>query len=283
MSIGYEVSLTPLHMLTFYNAIANNGKMVKPFFVQGIKRNGKFIEQNKTEVINPAICAKSNIAQVIPLMIAVIENEKGTATNIRSKQYKIAGKTGTNWIDYANKKKGDKTKYQASFAGFFPAENPKYSCIVLVNNPTENGFYGGTVAAPVFKEIADKVFALDLDLHRAYAIKEVQTVPYTKNGNNQDVQLVLNDLKIPFDAENSSWIIANAKAEKLALKTRRIEQDLRNGFIPDLKGMGIQDVLFLLENYGLTVHFSGKGSIKKQSLEKGARFEEGSKIALDLA
>ncbi|MEE2699862.1 MAG: penicillin-binding protein [Bacteroidota bacterium] len=283
MSIGYEVSLTPLHMLTFYNAIANNGKMLKPLFVEGIKRNGKFIEQNKTITINPSICAKSNIAQVIPLMVAVVENENGTATNIRSKQYKIAGKTGTSQLKYWERKEGEESRYQASFAGFFPADNPKYSCIVLVNNPTENGFYGGTVAAPVFKEIADKVFASDLDLHQAITAKANKKAPYTKNGYNEDVQFVLNELRIPIDTEDATWIIASVKAEKVALKTRKIEQDLKNGLIPSLKGMGIQDALFLLENNGLQVHFSGKGVIKSQSLKKGEQFKNGSKIILELA
>ncbi len=281
MSIGYEVSLTPLHILTFYNAIANNGKMVKPIFVSGIKRNDKFIEQNKTEVINPAICAKTNIEKIIPLMIDVVE--RGTATNIKSNQYKIAGKTGTSQVRYWERKKGEEQRYQASFAGFFPADNPKYSCIVLINNPTENGFYGGIVAAPIFKEIADKVFASDLDLHEVFLSGKITESPFTKNGNNTDAQTVLQDLNIPFDAENSNWIIANAKQEKVELKTRKIQEDLRSGFIPNLKGMGIQDVLFLLENSGLTVRFSGKGTIKKQSLEKGKRFKNGSEIILELA
>jgi cell division protein FtsI (penicillin-binding protein 3) len=281
MSIGYEVSLTPLHMLTFYNAIANNGKMLKPYFVEGIKRNGKFIEQNKVAIINPSICAKSNIEQLIPLMIDVVE--KGTATNIRSKQYKIAGKTGTSQLKYWERKEGQEISYQASFAGFFPAEDPKYSCIVLVNNPKEHGFYGGVVAAPVFKEIADKVFASDLDLHQPYSNRKSLTVPYTKNGANEDAQYVLKELQVPYDAENANWIIANAKADKVVLNTRKIKQDLKNGFIPNLKGMGIQDVLFLLENSGLKVHFSGKGAIKSQSLKKGERFQNGSKIILELA
>jgi len=133
MSIGYEVSLTPLHVLTFYNAIANKGRMVKPTFVSKLKRNGRIIELNKTEVINPAICGRSNIEQIIPLMIDVVEN--GTATNIKSNQYSIAGKTGTCQINYWKRKEGELKSYNASFVGFFPANNPKYSCIVVINDP----------------------------------------------------------------------------------------------------------------------------------------------------
>ena len=281
MSIGYEVSLTPLHILTFYNAIANKGRMVKPIFVSGLKRNGKIIEINKTEVINPAICGKSNIEQIIPLMIDVVEN--GTATNIKNNQYSIAGKTGTCQINYGKRKQGEPKSYNASFAGFFPADNPKYSCIVVINDPKENGFYGAIVAAPVFKEIADKVFAYDLELHEVFISEKNNSSPYTKNGDNGDAQIVLNELDIPFDADNSNWIIANVKKDQVLLKARKIEQDLKSGFIPDLRGMGIQDVLFLLENSGLKVHFSGKGTIKKQSIEKGERFKTGSKIILELA
>lgn len=281
MSIGYEVSLTPLHMLTFYNAIANNGKMVKPIFVSGLKRNGKFIEQNKTEIINPAICAKTNIEQIIPLMVDVVE--RGTAINIKSNQYKIAGKTGTCQLKYWKRKEGEQKSYQASFAGFFPANNPKYSCIVVIHDPKENGFYGGAVAAPVFKEIADKVFASDLALHEVFVSAKNTNSPYTKNGNNSDAQIVLRELNIPFDADNSNWMIANVKQDKIELNTRKIEEDLKSGFIPNLKGMGIQDVLFLLENSGLKVKFSGKGTIKNQSLKKGKRFKNGNEITLELA
>ena len=281
MSIGYEVSLTPLHLLTFYNAIANKGRMVKPLFVSGLKRNGKFIEVNNTEVINPAICARTNIEQIIPLMIQVVE--RGTAKNIKSKQYSIAGKTGTCQLNYWKRKKGEKKSYQASFAGFFPADNPKYSCIVVISNPTENGFYGAKVAAPVFKEIADKVFASDLELHEVFTAQKNTSSPYTKNGNNYDAQVVLSELNIPFQADKTNWIIASAKQDIIELKTRKIEEDLKDGFIPKLRGMGIQDVLFLLENNGLKVHFSGKGTIKNQSLKKGKRFKNGSEIILELA
>lgn len=281
MSIGYEVSLTPLHILTFYNAIANQGKMVKPIFVSGIKRNGKIIELNRTVVINPAICGTSNIDQVIPLMIDVIN--KGTASNILSRQYSIAGKTGTCQINYWKRKEGEPKSYNASFVGFFPADDPKYSCIVVVNDPKENGFYGSTVAAPVFKNIADKVFAYDLDIHDIFKQRTVKEIPFTKNGNNKDIQTVLNDLDIPFNTENSSWAIANAKKGQVVLRIRRIEEDLKKGFVPDLSGMGINDVLFLLENSGIRVDFNGRGVIKQQSVKKGEIFKKGIKIILELA
>ena len=282
MSIGYEVSLTPLHMLTFYNAIANKGRMVKPIFVSALERNGELIEKKTTKVINPSICAKTNIEKLIPLLVQVVE--RGTAKNIRNNQYSIAGKTGTCQINYWKRKEGEPKSYQASFVGFFPANNPKYSCIVVINDPKENGNYGGTVAAPVFKEIADKVFASDIDLLEVITPDKLTSLPYIKNGNNYDTQTVLNNLDIAFRADKANWIIARSTSEgNIELEIRKIEKDLRDGFIPNLSGMGIQDVLYLLENSSLQVVFSGNGSVKSQSMKKGVQFKNGSKIVLELS
>ena len=160
MSIGYSLRLTPLHILTFYNAIANNGVMVSPLFTTQILKDGKKVSEHSKKIINPAICSKSSIVQIMPYLIDVVE--KGTAKSIRTRKYKIAGKTGTTLLAYGKKSEDNIKQYQTSFVGFFPAENPKYSCMVVVNNPKENGFYGGNVSAPVFKEISDKVFAADI-------------------------------------------------------------------------------------------------------------------------
>ena len=130
------------------------------FFVQAVLNDGLLDKSFSPQVISPSICSKTTIDVVQSMLEGVVT--KGTAQNIRSREYKIAGKTGTNWIDYANKTDEDRTKYQASFVGYFPAENPKYACIVVVNDPKENGSYGGDVAAPVFKTIADYVYATDL-------------------------------------------------------------------------------------------------------------------------
>ncbi|MBN2520711.1 MAG: penicillin-binding protein 2, partial [Bacteroidales bacterium] len=165
MSIGYELRLTPLQILTFYNAIANDGKMIKPRFVKGIMEHGEITRSFKMEVINHSICSKQTIIKVKELLEGVVEN--GTAQNLKNPNYKIAGKTGTAQI--ANKKYGynhDKgVSYQASFVGYFPADNPKYSCIVVVNSPSRYIYYGNIVAGPVFKEIADKVYATSPELN----------------------------------------------------------------------------------------------------------------------
>ncbi|UCG28286.1 MAG: penicillin-binding protein 2, partial [Bacteroidales bacterium] len=166
MSHGYELRMTPLQILAFYNAVANDGKMVKPMFVKELQYHGEVIKRFKTEVLHPSICSKETIDKAILMLEGVVEN--GTAKNLDNKNYKIAGKTGTAQI--ANERYGykfeEKISYQASFVGFFPSDNPRYSCIVVVNSPSNSVYYGNLVAGPVFKEIADKVYATKLFLHK---------------------------------------------------------------------------------------------------------------------
>jgi cell division protein FtsI (penicillin-binding protein 3) len=283
MSIGYEMQLTPIHMLTFYNAIANQGKMVKPIFTSAISRDGKIIEKHTTQVINPAICSKSTIEAVIPLLIGVVE--EGTAKNIRTSNYLIAGKTGTTVINFNNRAEGEAKEYQASFAGFFPADNPRYSCIVVINNPRENGHYGGSVAAPIFKELSDKVYASDMSMHNALQQSDVAvSLPKVKQGYVEDANNVLSNLGIDVAiASAEQWMVASTTETQVLLEVRKIERDLRNGNMPDLRGMGIQDAIYLLELYGLVVEITGSGSVQSQSISKGNKFFKGSIIKLELA
>ena len=282
MSIGYEMQLTPIHMLTFYNAIANQGKMVKPIFTSAISSDGKIIKKHTTQVINPAICSKATIDAVLPLLIGVVE--EGTAKNIRTNNYLIAGKTGTTVINFNNRAEGEEKEYQASFAGFFPADNPRYSCIVVINNPRENGHYGGSVAAPIFKELADKVFASDMTIHKALQQSdEVVSLPKVMQGHVEDANNVLANFDINRIVTHEPWMVASTTKTEVSLEVRRIERDLRNGNMPDLRGMGIQDAIYLLESYGLVVEIKGSGSVHSQSISKGNKFIKGSLIKLELA
>ena len=281
MSIGYEMQLTPMHMLTFYNAIANNGRMVKPIFVSEIERNGLIIEQKFSNDINPAICSHSTIQSVIPLLKGVVE--EGTANNIKSSNYEIAGKTGTTVLNYINRREGEAKKYQASFVGFFPAERPKYSCIVVISNPRKNGFYGGKVAAPIFKELSDKVYALDISIHNPFkSEKENITLPKVKHGKTSDTYTVLNDLDIPVDKTDLEWMVSINSKEAVNLLPRKIESDLSSGIMPDLYGMSLIDAVYLLESYGMKVKCRGYGKIIRQSIRKGQYFKEGSMVKLEL-
>ncbi len=280
MSIGYEVEITPLQTLSFYAAIANGGMRMRPYFVQAVLNEGLLDKSFSPQVISPSICSKTTISIVQSMLEGVVA--EGTAQNIKSRVYKIAGKTGTNWIDYANKTEEDRTKYQASFVGYFPADKPKYACIVVVNDPKENGSYGGDVAAPVFKTIADYVYATDLLLHDEKQLAD-QSIPLSKDGFQSDLQLVFEELEVPIDSqEDVEWALTYAKADQVELKARQIADDLQRNIMPNVVGMGLQDAVFLLENYGLNVKFSGKGSIKRQSIPKGKSIRKGQNITLQL-
>jgi len=282
MSIGYEVQLTPLQILSFYNAIANNGKMVKPKFVKGIMDHGKIIRLFKTEIINPSICSKQTIVKAKLMLEGVVEN--GTARNLKNHNYKIAGKTGTAQI--ANKKYGynhDKgVSYQASFVGYFPADNPKYSCIVVVNSPSRNVYYGNLVAGPVFKEIADKVYATNIELNtdKNEEHKIELQIPYSKNSHKTELEKVLTDLHIPFKNIDvaSDWVVTFRRDDHIEINNRFI----KDGIIPNIIGMGAKDAVFILENSGLKVVLKGRGIVQKQSIEPGSLIRQGETIYIEL-
>ncbi|MFN0728101.1 penicillin-binding protein [Polaribacter gochangensis] len=255
MAWGYGVSITPLQMLTFYNAVANNGEMVKPRFIKELR------VQNKTEKVFEKVVIKERIAsqETINKVRKVMENVvvKGTADNIYSPNFSMAGKTGTakKWIDSYTDNEGKFIKghysskyYVASFAGFFPADNPKYSCIVVIHEPNkEKGYYGATVAAPVFKEIAQKIYT---------------TTPI-------DVQQVTDQPTITgIDTKYQDYY---KKVQK--------EHDV----VPDVKGMSGMDAVSLLENLGLKVKFNGVGNVVTQSIIKGSKFKKGDVILLKLS
>ena len=279
MSIGYSLRLTPLHILTFYNAIANNGVMVSPLFTTQILKDGKKVSEHSKKIINPAICSKSSIVQIMPYLIDVVE--KGTAKSIRTRKYKIAGKTGTTLLAYGEKSEDNIKQYQTSFVGFFPAENPKYSCMVVVNNPKENGFYGGNVSAPVFKEISDKVFAADISIHNSILIAEqTKDTPNLTQGKTEDMSKLLDNLSLEYEKTKSNWMVPSYSSKKISLERRSIEKDFAEGLMPNLFGMNLLDAVYLLENAGLKVEIKGKGHIVNQSIKKGDRFWTNQKISL---
>ena len=285
MAIGYETKLTPLQILTFYNAIANNGVMVKPRFVREIRDHSKIVaEFIDPEVINPMVCSKATIAKVKTMMVGVVET--GTATNIRSASYKIAGKTGTAQI--ANQRYGYKTSsgvsYQASFAGFFPADNPRYSCIIVVNDPSEKEYYGSTVAGPVFKEIADKIYATNLDMQQNNVLEETgaaKGIPQTKAGYYQDMDGALTWLDIPFKylSKKTKWVNTTKKEDYVAINGQK---NVKNA-VPKVEGMGLRNAIMLLENAGLKVQVVGKGRVVSQSVPAGSTAKAGQVVVLKMS
>ncbi len=245
MAYGYGVALTPLQILNFYNAIANNGTMVKPRLLEKIEMEGVVIDSFETIVTHKNIASKNARDLMEKMLIEAVES--GTAESIFTPNLKMAGKTGTAQYEYWNWKNGER-KYQASFCGYFPADNPKYSCIVVINQPnTQLGFYGSQVAAPVFKEIAGKVF-----------------------------------LKTPLNVPNAHKNKSNYKLEKTFQNRPSTEFKNQGKTLPNVVGKFGQDVIPELENRGYKVIYSGVGKVKQQSIPAGTPLKKGATIYLVL-
>jgi cell division protein FtsI (penicillin-binding protein 3) len=279
MSIGYEVQLSPLQMLTFYNAIANNGKMMKPYLVSSINDYDRVIKKFEPTVISRSVVSESTVKQLRKLMETVVE--EGTAANIKTNGLKLAGKTGTSRI--ANERTNYRDKvYQASFAGYFPADEPMYSCIVIVNNPRGGRFYGSSVAAPVFQEIAKKIYATSIDLHRNIQDNPMvakAALPKVGNIYQKDATIIYNTMGVSFQADKSAdFAIAKQAVNSIELTPNFIVDNT----VPRVVGMDLKDALYVLENAGLKVEISGVGKVKQQSLKAGQEFRKGQVIKLNL-
>lgn len=281
ISYGYESRITPLQILTFYNAVANNGKMVKPIFVKEIRKRGKTIKQFDSEIINESICSEKTIEKAKKMMEGVVLN--GTAKSLKASEYQIAGKTGTAQMGMVN----GKMTYQASFVGYFPADNPKYSCIVVISAPTGDSYYGGAVAGPVFKDVADKVYSTSIEIHEEINKPEMlaNKVPTTKTGTEKDVELVLKTLKVKVNSNETTGEYASTAvidSSSVKLVGRNIEDNLKKKIVPNVIGMTAREVFYLLENNGLKVKIVGSGSVVKQSIQPGENFSKGTTITLEL-
>lgn len=277
MSIGYEVAITPLQTLAFYNAIANNGVMVKPRFVKEIRLAGETIQTFGPEVLLPSIVKNpETIALAKSMMEGVVET--GTATHLKNPIYKIAGKTGTAQIAQ-NNAGYNKSNYKASFVGYFPADAPRYSMIVVINNPQKGIYYGGSIAGPVFREVADKVYATRLDpiINRTDSIPA--TFPLLASGKGNELEMLMKEINIAFPAGNQSeWITYKGQDTTQSIIPREPAADR----IPDVTGMGARDAVFLLESAGIKVKINGKGKVKRQSLAPGSRIAAGSQCVIEL-
>lgn len=246
IAYGYNLTLTPLQTLTFYNAIANNGEMIKPKFVKEIRSWNKNVEAFEKEVIDPQICSKETINKVQEILKNVVA--RGTGQKLFDENFSMAGKTGTARTEYRNYEEWVKDKkYISSFTGYFPAENPKYSCIVVIHKPdSKTGFYGADVSGPVFKDIAQKIYTSN------YIINTIDNV--TPN----------------FASVKNSYDTYYSKSNK------------EFNSIPNVKGMAAMDAIALLENIGLNVNFQGEGKVKEQSLNAGEKLVKGATIVLKL-
>jgi len=279
MSTGYDVSITPLQLLTFYNAVANNGVMVKPQFVKEIRHSGELIKSFSPHVLNPSICSSSTLADARSLLEGVVL--RGTATDLKNEVYTVAGKTGTAQI--ASGSQGyDKKNYKASFVGYFPADDPKFSCIVVVNSPSEGQYYGSQVAGPVFKEIADKVYATQSNMYQLVDLDETEMrIPVTPSAYAEELVSLYETFNYPLENHQISehWISSSINNGRIMLSPRKMNKTL----VPDVIGMGTKDAIYLLEKRGLKTRIKGRGHVKKQSLKPGTTIKQGNKILLTLS
>ncbi|WP_091422923.1 penicillin-binding protein [Formosa sp. Hel1_31_208] len=244
MAYGYNLRMTPLQTLTFYNAIANDGEMVKPRFIKAVKEFSREIEVFEKEVINQKICSDQTLGEIREILKDVVV--RGTGQGMYSENFSMAGKTGTARTDYNNYEEWLKDrKYVSSFAGYFPADNPKYSCIVVIHKPsTKVGIYGSDVSGPVFKRIAQKIYT-----------------------------------ETPLIDQVESLEVVNTRVEEAFESFYQTAQTYKT-IMPDVVGLPAMDALALLENMGLKVKMEGVGTIKSQSITKGIKIKPNQIIVL---
>ncbi len=284
MSIGYETQVPPISTLTFYNAIANNGVMVKPKFVKSIVKDGQVIEEIPTEVLNPAIASPKTIEQIQVILEKVVS--EGLGKRAGSKQFHVSGKTGTAQVSQG--KGGYKTgkmQYLVSFCGYFPSEEPKYSCIVAIQ---KSGLpaSGGLMAGSVFSEIAERVFAKHLaqDLKGAKDSTAILT-PDVKNGNLSAAYYVLDEIDVKvkgLKGSDKNKLIWGHVTHNPNVDITLNQKDIEANRVPNVMGMGAKDAVYLLESIGLKVQLSGMGKVKSQSIPAGNTLHKGRTIQLRL-
>ncbi|KGE15539.1 penicillin-binding protein [Sphingobacterium deserti] len=278
MAYGYELRLTPLQMLAFYNAVANDGQMVAPLFVKEIRHLGNTVERFQARVVSKQIASKAAIEKVQAMLEGVMT--EGTGKKISSPLYSSAGKTGTAQMNDGARGYGAR-RYQSSFAGYFPADNPKYSMIVVIRNPRK-GYYGGAIAGPVFKELADMVYANDLTLHGTFASRKVNTsggkTPLTLAGSKEASNTVYEALGF----HPSSWTALAQPTDTSSKGVPFVEVQIKEGIVPNVLGMGLSDAVFTMENAGFKTKVSGRGKVITQSLTAGLKLKVGTPIILAL-
>jgi cell division protein FtsI (penicillin-binding protein 3) len=292
MTIGVGLEMTPLQTLAIFNAVANDGTMVHPRFIKEIRRDGKVVKSFAArKVVNKSICSAKTLEQLRQLLLGCVEN--GTARTARSHVLSIAGKTGTAHI--AEGSKGYTNKKLASFAGYFPADNPRYSCIVAFRTyDTPNKTYGGQHAAPVFKNIAEKIYTsaafwtIDRDwwqpdiagMQQKLETMSSPKMPYSKSGYTSELYKVLDALGIPVHSKAAAqWTATSAADSAVCLQPR----SMLAGLVPDVCGMGLKDAVYALEQNGLRTKFAGRGTIIAQNPAPGTACSKGDIVSLQLS
>ncbi|HND17684.1 MAG TPA: penicillin-binding transpeptidase domain-containing protein, partial [Saprospiraceae bacterium] len=254
--------------------IANDGKMMKPYLVSEIREYNKDRVKKSFEpqVLKKHIASRKSVRVIRELLEAVVD-EGGTAMNLRSSDYKIAGKTGTSQMNYQKINNTSNVGHRSSFVGYFPADKPMYSMVVVVSEPKQNGYYGAYVAGPVFKNIADRIFSRMYDEHIAYNEVKPDKEELKKNkpglvtaGFQSDVSYLLDKMDVDFEEDvNTDWVKTSVEADKITLADKKIDPNK----VPNVIGMGLRDATYLLERMGLKVEVVGCGKVKRQSISPG--------------
>jgi cell division protein FtsI (penicillin-binding protein 3) len=280
MSIGYDFQQTPLQTLAFYNAVANNGKLVRPLFVEEIRRSGQTIKKFEPVVLRDKICSQSTLDDMKACLKGVMTD--GTGAALKSIEFKIAGKTGTAKLVGDNKLYNDEknSTYQASFVGYFPADDPIYSCIVVISKP-KVAYYGAAVSGTVFAAIANKVYASTLKYHDAINEKKQRSnqAPIIKTGNKKDITAVLKKLQVRYQLNyEGDWLQADTVKGSVHLNRTSIPKNQ----VPKVFGMTAKDAIYLLESRGLIVKIKGYGKVVSQSILAGTEITKGQLIKIQL-
>ena len=284
MAFGYEVLISPLQSLTLYNAVANNGRMMKPYLVNNIGSAGRVEKQNAPTILSEKICSEKTLAQLKECLEGVCI--EGTAkTAFKNSFYQVAGKTGTALVANGNRGYADHI-YQSSFVGYFPANHPKYSCIVVIRNkPHAKKFLGALVAAPVFKEVADKLMSDKTENNMGeiadnISVWKKDSAQYYYAGATKDMKKIIADLNIICidSANKSDWARMYADNYQPVMNEKMIDKRL----MPDVKGMGLKDALSILEARNIKVSVAGTGKVKKQSIAPGTTLIKNETLTLEL-
>lgn len=272
MAHGYELNVTPLQTLAFYNAIANDGKYMKPFLVKDIIDNGVSVGSYGPKVVKESIASPIAITAMQELLKEAVKT--GTGKKIQSDDFEFSGKTGTA-RDYGGSH--EKKEYNASFAGYFPSDKPKYSIVIMVYNPQEQ-YYGSTVAGPVFRNVAEKIYALKFDeFGKEIKKNEEVKLPGKHAGYSGDFEKVFAHTGINYKKKSGAWAKVDPSDERMNIDKLKISKSK----VPDVSGMGLRDAIYILENLGLNVYAEGVGKVTKQSVKPGT-YIKGQEISLYL-
>jgi len=280
MSFGYETQIPPIYTLTFFNAIANGGKMVRPMFTKEILKDGHVVKTFSTEVVKSSICSQKTLKIIQEMLEGVVE--KGTGGDVQSDMIRIAGKTGTAQIATGGVYRT--SGHQVAFCGYFPVENPKYTCIVVIRRPRIGYPSGGAMSGAVVKNIAEKVYASEMraDMRKLETDSMAVLLPSVKGGDRLSVEEVLKELDIraKSDSADTPWVLASVDRNTDRVQLRDVT--MRDGLVPSVVGMGAKDAVYLLEKAGLKVNLAGAGRVVSQNISPGQRIVKGQTILLTL-